>query len=120
MKYSDFPYQRLTVESQKERMDGWLSQFQGAESAQDQISVIKKVMDELEIDAKRISPRGILAPISSAKSQLMDPSDYVNNLSYGLGGWNPLKYEMPRIYQRYQELLSSNTAVDFDDLLLSY
>ena len=26
---------------------------------------------------------------------------------------------MPRIYQRYQELLSSNTAVDFDDLLLN-
>ena len=43
MKYSDFPYQRLTVESQKERMDGWLSQFQGAESAQDQISVIEEV-----------------------------------------------------------------------------
>ena len=49
----------------------------------------------------------------------MDPSDYVNNLSYGLGGWNPLKYEMPRIYQRYQELLSSNTGVDFDYLLLN-
>jgi len=43
MKYSEYPYQRLTVESQKETMDGWLSRFQGAESAQDQISVIEEV-----------------------------------------------------------------------------
>ncbi|SVC14673.1 uncharacterized protein METZ01_LOCUS267527, partial [marine metagenome] len=43
MKYSEFPYQRLTVESQKEAMDGWLSRFQGSESAQDQISVIEEV-----------------------------------------------------------------------------
>ena len=48
MKYSEFPYQRLTVESQKEAMDGWLSRFQGSESAQDQISVIEEVDNAIQ------------------------------------------------------------------------
>ena len=47
MKYNDFPYQRLTVVSQKEAMDNWLSRFQGAESVQDQISVIKEADDAI-------------------------------------------------------------------------
>ena len=47
MKYSEFPYRRTTVESQKEAMDGWLARFQGAESAQDQISVIKEADDAI-------------------------------------------------------------------------
>ncbi|MEE3188430.1 MAG: hypothetical protein VX244_00795, partial [Candidatus Neomarinimicrobiota bacterium] len=47
MKYSDFPYQRVTVISQKETMDGWLTRFQGADSPQDQISVIKEADDAI-------------------------------------------------------------------------
>ena len=47
MKYSEVPYRRTTVESQKEAMDGWLARFQGAESAQDQISVIKEADDAI-------------------------------------------------------------------------
>ena len=47
MKYNDFPYQRVTVVSQKEAMDNWLSRFQGAESVQDQISVIKEADDAI-------------------------------------------------------------------------
>ena len=47
MKYNDFPYKRVTVVSQKEAMDNWLSRFQGAESVQDQISVIKEADDAI-------------------------------------------------------------------------
>jgi len=43
MKYSDFPYKRISVDSQKELMAGWLTRFEKAESADEQISVLKEV-----------------------------------------------------------------------------
>ena len=43
MKYSDFPYKRISVDSQKELMAGWLNRFEKAESADEQISVLKEV-----------------------------------------------------------------------------
>jgi M3 family oligoendopeptidase len=43
MKYSEFPYERVEVETQKELMAGWLSRFESAESANEQISVLKEV-----------------------------------------------------------------------------
>tara|TARA_B100000686_G_C16805578_1_gene989983 strand:- start:658 stop:2349 length:1692 start_codon:yes stop_codon:yes gene_type:complete len=42
MKYSDFPYKRITVKSQKEAMKGWLGRFENADSVDDQISVIEE------------------------------------------------------------------------------
>jgi M3 family oligoendopeptidase len=45
MKYSEFPYKRITVESQRELMNGWLQRFEDAACAEDQVAVI------LEIDA---------------------------------------------------------------------
>jgi M3 family oligoendopeptidase len=43
MKYSEFPYERVEVETQKELMAGWLSRFENAASANEQISVLKEV-----------------------------------------------------------------------------
>ena len=43
MKYNDFPYKRISVDSQKELMAGWLNRFEKAESADEQISVLKEV-----------------------------------------------------------------------------
>jgi M3 family oligoendopeptidase len=43
MKYSEFPYERVEVETQKELMAGWLSRFESAKSANEQISVLKEV-----------------------------------------------------------------------------
>ena len=43
MKYSEFPYERVEVETQKALMAGWLSRFENAESANEQISVLKEV-----------------------------------------------------------------------------
>ncbi len=43
MKYSEFPYERVEVETQKELMAGWLSRFESAASANEQISVLKEV-----------------------------------------------------------------------------
>ena len=45
MKYSEFPYQRLTVDSQNALMVDWLERFKGAESAEDQITVLEEADD---------------------------------------------------------------------------
>ena len=43
MKYNDFPYKRISVDSQKELMASWLTRFENAESADEQITVLKEV-----------------------------------------------------------------------------
>ena len=45
MKYSEFPYKRLTVDSQNALMMDWLERFKNAESAEDQITVLEEVDD---------------------------------------------------------------------------
>ena len=45
MKYSEFPYKRLTVDSQNALMVDWLVRFKDAESAEDQITVLEEVDD---------------------------------------------------------------------------
>ncbi len=45
MKYNEFPYKRLTVDSQNELMMDWLVRFENAESAEDQITVLEEVDD---------------------------------------------------------------------------
>jgi len=77
----------------------------------DQLSLVKSVLKELEIDEKRFSPRGCLSEISSAKSELRDP------LQYSEFAQSYRQEVVARVYRRYQELLSQNGALDFDDLL---
>ena len=45
MKYNEFPYKRLTVDSQNALMVDWLVRFEDAESAEDQITVLEEVDD---------------------------------------------------------------------------
>ena len=78
----------------------------------DQISIIKRVMQELEVDPKSFSPRSVLSSISAAKSQLIGVEEHTQHTqSY-------FDEVVHRIYQRYQVLLQDNNGVDFDDLLL--
>ncbi len=78
----------------------------------DQLRLLKKVMEELDLDTKQYAPRALRAAISAAKSRLLTPAGYAERAgSY---------YEeiVCRVYQRYQELLNKGQAVDFDDLLM--
>ena len=43
MKYNDFPYKRVDIETQKELMKEWLDRFNHAESATEQIEVLEDV-----------------------------------------------------------------------------
>ena len=76
----------------------------------DQLSLVKRSLQELDLDPKRYLPRVMLSAISAAKSRLIAPEDYVNN-SY-------FDEVVQRVYQRYQNLLGESKALDFDDLLM--
>jgi DNA helicase-2/ATP-dependent DNA helicase PcrA len=78
--------------------------------AADQLSLIRQALKDLDLDDKTYRPQAIQAAISRAKSELIGPNEY-RPRTY----WQEVT---SRVYQRYQELLAANSALDFDDLLM--
>jgi DNA helicase-2/ATP-dependent DNA helicase PcrA len=79
---------------------------------EDQLSLTKQVLEELNLDLKQYAPRALRSAISAAKSRLISPEDYAQRVS------SYFEEIVHRVYQRYQELLRQGQAVDFDDLLM--
>ncbi len=76
----------------------------------DQQNLIKRAIRELNIDEKTHRPAGIHAAISAAKNDLLSPEE-MPLLTYR-------DEVVKRVYSRYQSMLVTNNAVDFDDLLM--
>lgn len=77
--------------------------------ADDQLGLVKRAVRELNLDDKLYRPPSLHSAISTAKNDLIVPSEYpARNYREEITG---------RVYSRYQELLKANNAVDFDDLL---
>ncbi|MGQ9674916.1 MAG: ATP-dependent helicase [Chloroflexota bacterium] len=79
----------------------------------DQQAVIKRVLKDQNLDEKKYSPKALLSHISAAKAELRGPLEYSEHAS------SYLEEVVSRVYRRYQELLSENRALDFDDLLMT-
>ncbi|OGI08028.1 MAG: hypothetical protein A2Y40_09835 [Candidatus Margulisbacteria bacterium GWF2_35_9] len=79
----------------------------------DQVSLIKKILIDMDIDIKTIKPRAILNGISNAKNSLITPETLVNKAD------NSFKETVAEAYTQYQKKLLLNNAMDFDDLLLN-
>ena len=77
----------------------------------DQTQCIKKCIESLCLDKKRLTPKMILPLISKAKETLTPPEEYYNVFG-GADG-----YTIEKIYKKYIEILSENQALDFDDLI---
>ena len=84
----------------------------------DQIDAVKSAMRLAEVDNKRYSPRAILSRISAAKSTLQMRSKcgkrYSAEDEYG-AHWIDV---CSRVYHYYEEALTLQNALDFDDLLV--
>ena len=78
----------------------------------DQGSVLKEAIEMADLDSKRFPRRAVQGVISKAKSTMVDPR------ALALNPANYFEERASRAYQRYEELLNRNNAVDFDDLLL--
>jgi DNA helicase-2/ATP-dependent DNA helicase PcrA len=76
----------------------------------DQETLVKRAMRELKIDEKLHRPASVHAAISAAKNDLLSPGE-VPTRSYR-------EEVVARVYARYETMLRTNNAVDFDDLLL--
>ena len=75
----------------------------------DQMSLVREVIKDLRQDPKKTRPGRILNAISKAKNELIELEDY-NTDTYA--------HEIVRqVYERYQQALLVNNALDFDDLL---
>ena len=80
--------------------------------AEDQLSLIKRSLQEVGLDPKQYAPRAIASAITSAKSRLLTPDDYLQrSRSY-------FEEVVGRVYECYQQLLAESNALDFDDLLM--
>jgi len=79
----------------------------------DQLSVIKQILKEKNIDPKKFSPRAILGTISSAKNELQTAAEYSQKVK-------GLYEEIVRdVYEEYEKRLLKNHALDFDDLIMT-
>jgi len=76
----------------------------------DQLRVVKGAIRDLNLDEKTYRPQSVHGAISRAKNELIFPETYPTQTYRD--------EVVKRVYQRYQELLKQNNAVDFDDLLL--
>ncbi|CAA9470636.1 MAG: ATP-dependent DNA helicase UvrD/PcrA [uncultured Solirubrobacteraceae bacterium] len=80
--------------------------------AADQRRVIKKALDDLDIDPKRFTPRAMQSQISDAKNKLRSPEDYRQMVgSY-------FEQTVADVYEHYERELHRMNAMDFDDLLV--
>ena len=79
---------------------------------EDQLSLLKRSIQEVDLDPKQYVPRAIASAISAAKSRMLTPQDYLQrNRSY-------FEEVVGRVYERYQQRLAEGSALDFDDLLM--
>jgi DNA helicase-2/ATP-dependent DNA helicase PcrA len=91
---------------------GWTPSFL-IYDADDSERVIKRILkDELNLDLKRWSPRGVKAAISSAKNELVGVQEYHEQAI------DPFSRTVSQVYERYQRALRDANAFDFDDLLV--
>ena len=77
----------------------------------DTMSLLKRAMEEGQIDPKRYPLRAVSNIISGAKSKLIDPEAFAGVVS------NYYEEIVLRVYERYESLLRQSRALDFDDLL---
>ena len=85
----------------------------------DQLDALKSAMQLADVDSKRYVPRAVLSRISAAKSSLQDArrmseAAYDSDDEYG-AHWVET---CARVYRYYEEALTRQNALDFDDLLM--
>jgi ATP-dependent DNA helicase pcrA len=78
----------------------------------DSFTIVKKILKDMDLDPKIYNPRAIRNKISSCKNELISPKAYSR---YTV---SPYEEIVCKVYEKYQEKLMKNNAVDFDDLLI--
>ena len=94
--------------------------------ADDQLRLLKRVITECGLDERQCPARLVRSLIQRSKDQALGPDKAVNTLSEGTSGGtlsvpplsrSPLKSLLPKLYQAYQDRLTTLNAIDFGDLI---
>ncbi|MHC4762141.1 MAG: ATP-dependent helicase, partial [Planctomycetota bacterium] len=80
--------------------------------AADQSRCIKEAVKDCGLDSTNFSPARMLEAISTLKNNLQGVE------SFSADADNFFSKALAMVYQRYQDILNENNALDFDDLLL--
>lgn len=78
----------------------------------DSLTVIKKIIKDLNIDTNKYNYRAIRSSISSNKNEMVSVNQFRN---YIHTEYDEIVY---KVYDEYEKSLKRSNAVDFDDLLL--
>jgi DNA helicase-2/ATP-dependent DNA helicase PcrA len=78
----------------------------------DQITLMKECLSQLNLDDRQYAPRAVLSLISKAKEKLIEPDNFGHHFHGVFEG------VVGKLYKLYQEKLTQNRAVDFDDLIM--
>src|SRR5262249_41782529 len=90
---------------------GYTSKFTIYDEA-DSLRMLKRCLEELEVDTKRYPPRAVRARISDAKNRLIDAE------SYQEAAGSPFEEMVGQAYRAYERRMLDSNAMDFDDLLM--
>ncbi|WP_093275674.1 DNA helicase PcrA [Psychrobacillus sp. OK032] len=81
----------------------------------DQLTVIKNILKEQNIDSKKYDPRSMLNAISSAKNICIDADTFKAQMNE----MNPFEKTVAEVYKGYEKRLRKNQSLDFDDLIMT-
>lgn len=79
---------------------------------EDQLKLIKQVMEKLDINKEQFQPKKVASIISALKSEVIDPGSYQKQAQ------EYFEKTISKIYKEYQQALKENNALDFDDLIM--
>lgn len=81
-------------------------------------SVIKTVVNEMNLDDKHYKPNTVYNRISSAKNALVNAEEYANDYAIQQEDMRSNRPAIAKIYDAYAKRCFKNGAMDFDDLLI--
>jgi DNA helicase II / ATP-dependent DNA helicase PcrA len=83
-------------------------------------SVVKAVINELNLDDKHYKPATVYNRISSAKNALVGPAEYLADYHIQQEDMRSSRPAIGQIYDAYAKRCFKNGAMDFDDLLIKF
>ena len=78
----------------------------------DSLTLIKKILKDLNLDPKAYNPKAIRNQISGAKNSLLTAKEYDKYAN------TEFEEVVLKVYEKYEERLITNNSLDFDDLLM--
>ena len=78
----------------------------------DSLTIIKRILKDMNLDPKMYNPRAIRNKISSCKNELIDSKSYEK---FANSDYEEIILE---VFKRYERKIKKNNSLDFDDLLI--